>query len=209
MNSLQYRMFNVTLVALLTTLLVACAPRPTSVEPSSTSTTSPTDKSTKAAKLADHITNWEVSGAMAARNKQKGWTASFNWTQQGPNNYRIRLFGPLGSGTVLIERKSEITTYHDGKETLTASSADQLMQQKTGVALPVADLYYWIRGLSAPGAVSAATHDQANHLTSFQQAGYAIEYPSFMVVNGVNLPKQVKVTGQGLSIKVAIKQWQF
>ena len=27
-----------------------------------------------------------------------------NWVQHGPNSYQIRLMGPLGGGTVLIEQ---------------------------------------------------------------------------------------------------------
>ena len=54
------------------------------------------------------IGSWDLSGALAAKNQNKAWTASLNWLQQGQNHYQIRLFGPLGSGTVLIEKQLNI-----------------------------------------------------------------------------------------------------
>ena len=158
---------------------------------------------------ATTITAWEVNGAMAARNNKKGWTATFNWVQRGNDDYQIRLFGPLGSGTVLIDRQNGVTTYRDGPNVKLARNSDNLLREKTGVALPVSNLYYWSRGLPAPGPFKVIQNGSDNHLKAFQQAGYTIEYPSTMIVNGVTLPKQIKLQGKGILIKVAIKQWKF
>src|SRR4051794_8433828 len=34
------------------------------------------------------ISSWDLSGALAARSNNKGWTAAINWLQQGSNNYQ-------------------------------------------------------------------------------------------------------------------------
>ena len=75
--------------------------------------------------------------------------------------------------------------------------------------MPVSDLYYWSRGLPAPGPVGAIHRDTQNHIISFQQAGFTIEYPSMIQVHGVDLPRKIKLQGNGAIIKVAIKRWIF
>lgn len=193
-------------------LLTACAPKKLTHELPDSPTINPTQaepKSIEPQHEASTLTHWEITGAMAARNDKKGWTANFDWIQRGVNEYQIRLFGPLGGGTVLIDREHGLTTYRDGAHRSSSADANQLLKQKTGVALPVANLYYWARGLPAPGPISAVKYDALKHITSFQQAGYTVEYRSTMKVNGIDLPKQIKLQGKGILIKVAIKQWKI
>lgn len=154
------------------------------------------------------LSAWELSGAIAARNPKKGWTASLNWLQQGPNQYQIRLFGPLGGGTVIIEKKGSVITYRDGPKILTSNNASELLQKQTGTQLPVHNLYYWVRGLPAPGAVSASHYDESNRLLALNQGGYQIEYTAYTTVDGMNLPSKIRLQGHGVLIKLVIKHWR-
>jgi outer membrane lipoprotein LolB len=154
------------------------------------------------------ISSWEISGAMAARNKNKGWSASLNWIQNGPSQYQIRLSGPLGSGTVLIDKKGRIITVRDGPKITSSSNADELLRQQTGVRLPVSNLYYWMRGLPALGVVQAAKRDQANHLILLRQSGYTIEYTQYITVGKYILPSQIRLQGNDVFIKMVIKRWR-
>ena len=197
------------LIALFTTS--ACTPHKTLNAPSldpnhNTQIESKSDHSKQQAKTLNH---WEITGAIAAHNAKKGWTASFHWIQHHQDEYQIRLFGPLGGGTVLIEHQNGLTTYQDGPQVNTSHNADNLLKQKTGIALPVDNLYYWVRGLPAPGPIQSIKYDTFHRLHSFQQAGYTIEYPKIQTVNHIDLPKQIKLQNKGVSIKVAIKQWKI
>ncbi|VEG91345.1 lipoprotein insertase outer membrane protein LolB [Legionella spiritensis] len=187
----------------LLTLLTACAPpRPAEevAKPEVLPLTERTERTTV-------ISSWEISGAMAARNKNKAWTASINWLQRGANNYQIRLFGPLGSGTVMIDKKGSVVTYRDGPKTVTSNNPDQLLQEQTGIRLPVNNLYYWVRGLPAPGKVQSVKHDRYNHLILLRQDGYTIEYPGYTSVKNTDLPSRIKLQGKGIFIKMVIKKW--
>lgn len=154
------------------------------------------------------VSSFTISGAMAAKNKNKGWSASLNWAQQGVNSYQIRLMGPLGGGTVLIDRHGGLVSYKEGAKTYTSSNADELLQKHTGIRLPVNNLYYWVRGLPAPGKVDSSKQDQYNHLSQLKQSGYTIDYPRYTSVNGIDLPSMIRLQGQGASIKLVIKQWK-
>lgn len=153
------------------------------------------------------ISSWQLSGAMAARNRNKGWSASLTWIQQGVSNYHIRLYGPLGGGTVLIDRNGDGMTYRDGPKVIQSNNADSLLLRQTGVQLPVHNLYYWVQGQTAPGTVSNQQY-AGGQLVKFVQAGYTIVYGQFMRVGDRILPAKIFLQGHGVVIKFAIKNWK-
>ena len=153
------------------------------------------------------IKSWDLSGALAAKNKNKAWTASLNWLQQGPNLYQIRLFGPLGSGTIMIEKKGNSINFVDGDKRLSSHNADELFEQQTGIRLPVENLYYWVRGLPAPGAMGSTQKDEVGHLISLDQSGYHINYSHYSSASQYQLPGQIQLQGHGVVIKLVIKRW--
>jgi outer membrane lipoprotein LolB len=184
-------------------LLTACAPpQPTEVLP--TNKVIPLEK--RKAETAT-VSSFEIKGAMAAKSKSKGWSATMNWVQHGPGSYQIRLMGPLGGGTVLINRSGGTTTFQDGPKTATSSNSDELLFKQTGIRLPVNNLYYWVRGLPAPGAVQSEQHDQYNHLSQLRQSGYTIDFTKYTSVNGIDLPSMIRLEGNGVMVKVIIKIW--
>ncbi|MFT4059017.1 MAG: lipoprotein insertase outer membrane protein LolB [Legionella sp.] len=158
---------------------------------------------------ANTVSSWQIRGGMAAKNKSKGWSASMNWVQNGPSSYHIRLMGPLGAGTVLIDKKGSTISYQDGPKRITSNNAEELLQRQTGVRLPVNNLYYWVRGLPAPGKVSSEQRDQNNNLVQLRQSGYTITFGNYTSVKGIALPGIVRLDGDGLMVKVMIKNWSI
>lgn len=158
---------------------------------------------------ASAVTSWDLSGAMAARSKNKGWNASINWLQRGSSQYQIRLFGPLGSGTVMINKSGGLVTLRDGAKRASSASGEELLKQQTGVRLPVNNLYYWVRGLPAPGSVQSAQRDAGNRLVVLKQGGYVIEYGQYTNVGKAVLPTVIKLQGNGVFIKLVVKRWKI
>lgn len=191
-------------------ILTACAPPKTFVN---TDNNQPVTQSEKQPKLVDAgstkiPSSWELSGAMAARNKSKAWTASVNWLQRGSNSYQIRLSGPLGSGTILVEKQNGLVKFRDGPKSASSKNADELLQRQTGIRLPVNNLYYWVRGIPAPGPVQSSKRSPGNQLLVLHQSGYTIEYPSYSKVGNSILPSIIKLQGNGVMIKFVIKHWK-
>lgn len=154
------------------------------------------------------VSSWELNGAMAVKSPKKSFTATVNWLQRGSGQYQIRMFGPLGSGALLIKKQGHSVTLQDGPKKFRSNNADKLFYQQTGVPLPVSALFYWVRGLAAPGAVQSMKRDTYNHLTSLKQAGYSIKYLKFTSVNGTDLPSKILLNGKGLSVKFIINRWR-
>ncbi len=157
---------------------------------------------------ASNLTSWDISGAIAARNKRKSWTASLNWLQQGAESYQIRLMGPLGGGTVMIEKHNGIITFRDGPKTISSKDADKLLFTQTGVRLPVSHLYYWVRGIPAPGKTGEERAVGHQQVSQFNQDGYNVMYSQYMKVQDLILPSKIKLEGHGVLIKLVIKRWK-
>ncbi len=185
-------------------LLTACAPPPQPSEELPTNKVIPLEK--RKSETAT-ISSWQIQGAMAAKNKAKGWSATMNWVQNGPNSYQIRLMGPLGGGAVVINKKGSVITFKDGAKTSTSTNADELLLKQTGIRLPVNNLYYWVRGLPAPGGVQSEQHDKYNHLVQLKQNGYTINFTKYTSVKGIDLPSMIRLDGNGVMVKVVIKNW--
>lgn len=185
-------------------LMTACLlPQAKSAAPISKS-----QKTTPSAAPSSFPSSWEISGAMAARSNNKSWSASLNWRQRGATHYQIRLSGPLGSGTVLINKQGSTVTYRDGPRIIYAKNAAELLRQQTGVRLPVTNLYYWVRGMPAPGGVQSAKRDSANRLALLRQSGYTIQYSQYMTVGKTVLPSHIRLQGNGVFIKLVINRWR-
>lgn len=157
---------------------------------------------------AAKISSWEISGAMAARSKNKGWSASLNWLQRGPSQYQMRLSGPLGGGTVIISRNGGVVTLRDGPKTVSSSNASSLVKQQTGISLPVNNLYYWVRGIPAPGAIQGEKRDKAGRLVLLRQGGYTIAYQQYTSAGKAVLPSHIRLQGNGVFIKLVIRNWK-
>lgn len=191
------------LTIILICFLTACAPPRPSEEPPANREIPLEERKAETAT----VSSWEIKGALAAKTKAKGWSATMNWVQQGANSYQIRLMGPLGGGTVLISKKGNTITFQDGSKITTSTNADELLLKQTGIRLPVNNLYYWVRGLPAPGGVQSEKHDQFNHLIQLKQNGYTIDFTKYTSVKGIDLPSMICLEGNGVMVKVVIKNW--
>jgi outer membrane lipoprotein LolB len=173
---------------------------------------SPSKKITPIAKSnprVTRITSWEIHGAIAAKNKSKGWSATLNWLQSGPNAYQIRLMGPFGNGSILISKQDHVVYLQSGHRKTSSKNAEELLLKQTGIRLPVNNLYYWIRGLPAPGLIASTVYGQNRLLQSFKQNGYSIHFEKYCSIRGIALPTLMRLEGNELRVKVVIKRWAF
>ena len=139
---------------------------------------------------------FELEGKLAVKHGKDGFSATFTWSQRGPD-YSIRLWGPLGQGRTLIEGDAsaiEITTA-DGKKH-SDSHPQRLMQQWLGWSVPLGVFRYWIQGRSAPQLRTSGTLERKDDSDSFEQLGWQIVSSRYRAVEGGEMPmKTVAETG--------------
>lgn len=155
------------------------------------------------------LSSWNIAGAIAAKKNKKAWSASITWQQFNKNDYRMHLFGPLGGGSITLEKKNAQLTYQDGHKTIQSTNETELLYKETGVILPVKQLFYWVRGIKAPGEIQSSQQDHEGHLALLRQSGYTISYSNYITINQMSLPTKIRLENANSVVKLVIKHWSI
>ena len=158
---------------------------------------------------------WQVSGKLALRASaeapggRRNQTLQFNWQQRG-EDYRLQLRGTLGFGQVLVTREDgQLALHRGGTLVSTADSAEQLLLESTGWALPVSLLRYWATGQPAPDSPYQPidADDPVQH-TGFSQAGWQVSYPGDPAASLPGRPSRMRAEHPHLVLIAAFRGWQ-
>jgi len=168
----------------------------------------PTHSNKTNLKNLNDFESWNIQGAIAVKTEQKGWNASFNWSQKY-DNYYLNIFGPLGSNRISLAGNNQHAILTSGEKTYEAVNAETLLAQQLGWYMPVSSIRYWIRGLPAPGIVNHIMHNAHGQLISIEQQGWHIEYLSYNTLKNSELPALIELQNTKIFIRIAIHQWNF
>lgn len=155
------------------------------------------------------IKSWNASGAISIQQAQQSPVIMrYDWQQMGSYNYRINLAASLNLGAVsIIGQPNRVTLQKGSEPPVSAPTAEALMKKSLGWSLPVPSLWYWARGLPAPGAAQVTKYDQYGHLTELQQNGWHVQYTGYQTVKGIDLPQTIELHRADITAKIVVKQW--
>ena len=157
---------------------------------------------------ASQLNGWQISGKVGIRSPRESGSATLFWLQR-QDYFDIRLAGPMGRGAArLTGRPGAVSLDAANQGQFQAESAEALLQQQLGWSLPVAHLFWWIRGLPAEDSKSSLTLDSESRLAKLEQDDWQVEYLSYVQQNGYWLPERMKLHGANLDITLVIKDWQ-
>ena len=157
---------------------------------------------------ASQLNGWQISGKVGIRSPRESGSATLFWLQR-QDYFDIRLAGPMGRGAArLTGRPGAVSLDAANQGQFQAESAETLLQQQLGWSLPVAHLFWWIRGLPAEDSKSRLTLDSESRLAKLEQDDWQVEYLSYVQQNGYWLPERMKLHGANLDITLVIKDWQ-
>ncbi len=136
--------------------------------------------------------DWQMRGKIGLKLDGKPTSAMLNWQQTG-SDYAIRLSGPLGTGAVRIERSGgEVRLLQAGEPPIRADSADQLLQQVTGLTAPLDNIRFWVRGLAADAQLRQLRIDPQSGLpASFEQDGWQLSFDRYRQHSEFLLPGRI------------------
>lgn len=133
--------------------------------------------------------HWRAQGKISMREDAKAETASLDW-QQNAQQYRIRIFGPLGLGAVELNGNPQGVELIDSRGQLhQAASAEMLSKQILGYSLPVQDLVYWLKGVKTK-----------------HYYGWTVQYLSY---HQDGMPKLMTASRSHIYLRIFIDKWQF
>lgn len=201
-------MKRLSVILLTTTLLSGCVSLPTPTPQSANSFQTKTAEERETALNA--IQSWEASGAISIqRAGQSPLIMRYEWQQTGASRYQVDLAASLNLAAVSITGGPHQVTLRKGNEPpITAATPEALMQKNLGWSLPIPALWYWARGLPAPGARGQAQYDHYGHLTLLQQNGWQVQFTGYHTVQGVDLPQIIELRRSDILAKIVIKEWR-
>lgn len=162
---------------------------------------------------ADHLyhlgqlEDWRIRGKIGYQSKQESGSAYVDWVQSR-DSFHITLTGPLGQGTTIISGNAQGAKLESNKEGIHyAESPEQLLMDHTGFALPVSDMYHWIKGMPSSSNNEKVALSPENTLQQLQQGDWQIDYTNFQPHLNNLLPTRIKIKGRALKITLVIKEW--
>jgi outer membrane lipoprotein LolB len=156
-------------------------------------------------------TQFTLQGAVSVTQPKERVSLFAHWIQQDKNHYTITLIAPGGTSTLTLSARqpnSVVLETGDGKHTQ-AQTPEILLQQTLGWHMPITPLYYWIRGLAAPGSKASTSYGLDGGLKTLAQDGWQIDYLAFQSVQDLRLPKKLLLTHPKyqLQLKILINTW--
>ncbi|MBB3059333.1 lipoprotein insertase outer membrane protein LolB [Microbulbifer rhizosphaerae] len=162
---------------------------------------------------AAQLQHWTINGKLGVRSPGENGSANLQWWQRTAQNYRIHLSGPLGAGTTVITgTPAGVTLQKGGEVPLQAATPAELTAEILGWPLPVAEMYYWVRGMAAPDApVEGQQKGGQGQLQSLQQAGWNLNFSGYQNVGAYVLPTRIvaetRQAAGPVKVTLVIKEW--
>lgn len=123
---------------------------------------------------------WNITGKIAIQSLQQGWQANFTWNKD-KNSQWLRFSGPIGQEYFQLKQyykeQQLINELWKSGSVYQASSMESLLEQQTGMKLPVKSLSYWIFGRYNPNLpVTLFAQDKTKLLSHFEQQDWQIQF---------------------------------
>jgi outer membrane lipoprotein LolB len=154
------------------------------------------------------LDNWQVEGKIGLRSDGRGNSAQLSWQQQ-QDHYKLRLSGPLGIGTVLVDGNDHGVQLRTRDGVYRAASPELLLEQLTGWQIPVSALQFWARGLPSPDLPIQQQRVELGRLANLQQGGWHIDYLDFTRIDDLWLPRKMVMNRPQTRLTLLYHNWQF
>jgi outer membrane lipoprotein LolB len=150
---------------------------------------------------------WEASGRIGIVAGAQAGSAQLRWRQSGSASL-VSLRGPLGVGALEIESDGTGLVVTDaGGRRVDAEAAQALLEARLGLALPIAELRWWMVGLAAPGSPAVVEDAAQSPLRTIEQSGWRVGYDGFVRSAGHVLPARIEAERGSVRLKAVIDRW--
>lgn len=162
-----------------------------------------------AARLAE-MENWEFRGRVALNARGEGAQANVEWRQEGPLA-ELELSGPWGVGAERVRIEGEdVSLWSEGEWVsmcVPGLSNDEL--ELLCESAPLNSLSFWLRGLPDPAFPHSEYNSGQGAAREFQQQGWRIQVSTVARSGGLGVPRRLRITRPGATMKVAITRWEL
>jgi len=157
------------------------------------------------------IAYWHLNGRLAVSNGTEAWHINLDWRQRG-DDYQIQLNGPFGAGKVRLTGNAHGVELRDSDDrTFYADKPGELLQERTGVLMPVEGLRYWILGLNTPDQTAAPKLDDQGRLAYLEDNHWRVNFRRYTEVKGLQLPDKIFISKpeQDIDVRLVVDEWKL
>lgn len=118
-------------------------------------------------------------GKISLDDGDQGGSGTLQWDVR-PGSSELDFHGALGRGAWHLQIGPEMVLLKmaDGTEQL-AAGVNELIQDHVGWPIPLEALQWWVRGLSAPGAVESESLGSDGLLIDLKQFGWRVDFDRY------------------------------
>lgn len=152
---------------------------------------------------------WAFNGRIAVRTAEDGFNGKLRY-RQSSGDFEAVMSGPLGIGTVLLERDGGTLTFTDkeGVETVFVDPERDL-ELRFGWNVPLDSLRYWALGVPDPARPAETTLDASGQLASMAQGGWDIAVDRYRDADGTSMPQRLTVSNDATRVVLVIDRWDI
>lgn len=156
------------------------------------------------------INDWHLAGRVAIINGVESWHLDMQW-QRHHDKYILDLSGPFGAGhTQLTGSNDGVVLVDSDQNYFYAESSERLLQEVTGLRMPVNSLLHWMRGLpNWKVNKDKQLIDEFGRLAMLQQDGWRVRFKGYSNVEQHELPQKIFISGYDLKIKIFVDEWDL
>ncbi|GAA0410809.1 lipoprotein insertase outer membrane protein LolB [Cocleimonas flava] len=157
--------------------------------------------------------NWSLGSKISLRYGDENYIFGLSWAQQNASQYTMQITHPLTGALVakLSRQSGGVTLLADNGRTYRDTDEERLLQNQSGVRIPVKGMQYWVRGMTSPEyKVDQLILDNLGRPETLYQAGWKVSYSNYTNNSTQAMPRRVVLTRSKdkLYIKLIAKTWQ-
>ncbi len=164
--------------------------------------------------LVENQSSWTLQGRLNIREQNNSNTVAIHW-QQFENSFEINLNGTLGLAATTISGNSKgVSLQRANEETVWADSLRDFTRDFMAFEFPAEVLYYWIRGIPAPGSTADIELNEQELLQVLRQSDslgrlWQLKYDRYQSAEGLSLPGRIHMSQADYELTLLIQYWQL
>ena len=155
------------------------------------------------------LESWGFNGRIAVRTSEDGFNGKLRY-QQDSGDFLAVMSGPLGIGTVQLERADDALFYTDKNGNQTRFYDPEVdLKYRLGWDVPLESLRYWALGIPDPDENAETKLNEAGQLDSLEQSGWNVSVARYRETGGQAMPQRMIVTNGVTRVTLVIDKWRL
>lgn len=151
--------------------------------------------------------SWHARGRFSYRSDDMNESGNFDWRQVG-NNYQVRLYGPLGMGTVRISGNPDMVRIQTADQDISSDQPLHLMYAMTGLEIPLNSLPHWLLGNPASRNARNRIQNPDDTSAEFSEYGWRLTYPEYQQFEtGKAIPGELYASKNSVQLRLLIRSF--